>query len=50
MLTLDYDEELNKEYDDVSCMTRDTGTDRTSYKYAVDEPKSKSQTKSSAVA
>ena len=31
-------------------MTRDTGTDRTSYRYAVDESKSKSQTKRSAVA
>ena len=30
MLTLDYDKELNEEYDDVSCMTRETGTERTS--------------------
>ena len=26
MLTSDYAEELNEEYDDMSCMTRDTGT------------------------
>ena len=37
MLTLDYDEELNEEYDDMSCMTRETVTDRTSYRNAGDE-------------
>ena len=30
MLTIDYNEELNKEYDDdMSCMTRYTSTERT---------------------
>ena len=37
MLTLDYDEELNEEYDDVSCMTRDTGIERTLSRHAVDD-------------
>ena len=50
MLTLDYDEELNKEYDDLSCMTRDTGTERTSCRHALDESKSESHIKRSAVA
>ena len=50
MITLDYDKELNKEYDDVSCMTRDRGTERTSYRHAVDESKSESHTKSSSAA
>ena len=50
MLTLDYDEELNEEYDDVSCMTRDTGTERTSFRHAVDESKSESHTNRSSAA
>ena len=50
MLTLDYDKELNKNYDDVSCMTRDTGTDRTSYRHVVDESKIELHTKRSAAA
>ena len=50
MLTLDDDEELNEEYDDVSCMTRDTGTGRTSYRHAVNDSKSESNIKSSAAA
>ena len=48
MLTLDYDEELNEEYDDMSCMTRDTGTERTLYRHAVDDSKSESNIKRSA--
>ena len=47
MLTLDYNEELNKEYDDMSCMTRDTGTERTVYRHAVDDSKRESNIKSS---
>ena len=50
MLTLDHNEELNKEYDDVSCMNRDTGTERTLYRHAVDDPKSESNIKRSAEA
>ena len=50
MLTLEYDEELNKEYDDVSCMNKDTGTERTSYRHAVDYLKSELHIKSSAEA
>ena len=50
MLTLDYDEELKKGYDDVSCMTRDTGTERTLYRHAVDDLKSESNIKHSAAA
>ena len=50
MLTLDYNEELNKEYDDMSCMTRDTGTERTVYRHAVDDLKSESDIKRSAAA
>ena len=50
MLTLDYDEELNEEYDDVSCMTRDTGTWRTSYRHAVDDSKSELNIEGSAEA
>ena len=50
MLTLDYDEELNEEYDDVSCMTRDTVTERTLYRHAVDDSKSESNIKRSAAA
>ena len=50
MLTLDYNEELNKEYADMSCMTRDTGTERTVYRHAVDDSKSESNTKRSAAA
>ena len=47
ILTLDYNEELNEEYDDMSCMTRDTGTERTLYKHAVDDSKSGSNIKCS---
>ena len=50
MLTLDYNEELNEEYDDMSCMTRDTGTERTVYRHAVDDSKSESNIKRSAAA
>ena len=50
MITLDYDKELNKEYDDVSCMTRDTGTERTLHRHAVDDSKSESNIKRSAAA
>ena len=50
MLTLDYDEELNKQYYDMSCTTRDAGTERTSFRHAVDESKSDSNTKRSAAA
>ena len=50
MLKLDYDEELNEEYDDVSCMTRDTGTGRTSYRHAVDDSKSELNIKRSDAA
>ena len=50
MLTLDYDEELNEEYDDMSCMTRDTVTGRTLYRHAVDDSKSESNIKRSAAA
>ena len=47
MLTLDYNEELNEEYDDMSCMTRDTGVERTVYRHAVDDSKSESNIKRS---
>ena len=47
MLTLGYDEELNKDYDDVSCISRDTGTGRTLYRHAVDDSKSESNIKHS---
>ena len=50
MVTPYYDEELNEWYDDMSCMTRDTGTEITSYRHAVDESKSESHTKRSAAA
>ena len=50
MLTLDYDEELNEDYDNVSCMNRDTGTGRTSYRHVLDESKSDSNIKLSAAA
>ena len=50
MLTLDYNEELNEDYDDMSCMTRDTGTERTVYRHAVDDLKSESNIKRSAAA
>ena len=50
MLTPYYDEELNEEYDDMSCMTRYTGTERTSFRQAVDEANSESKTKYSAEA
>ena len=50
MLTPDSVEELNEDYDDISCMTRDTGTVRTSFRYAVDESKSESNTKRSSAA
>ena len=50
MLTLDYDEELNEEYDDMSCMTRDTVTERTSFRHKVDESKSQLHTKRSTAA
>ena len=49
-LTLDDDEELNREYYDVSCMTRDTGTGRTLYRHAVDDSKSESNIKRSSAA
>ena len=50
MLTLDYNEELNKEYDDMSCMTRYTGTERTIYGHAVDDSKSELNIKRSHAA
>ena len=50
MLKLDYNDELNEEYDDMSCMTRDTGTERTLYRHAVDDSKSDSNIKRSAAA
>ena len=50
MLTLDYDEELNEEYDDVSCMTRETGIERSVYRHAVDDSKSESNIKRSHAA
>ena len=50
MLTPDYDEELNEEYDDMSCLTRNTGTERTSFRHAADESKSELHTKHSAAA
>ena len=50
MLTLDYIEELNEEYDDMSCMTRDMGTERTVYGHAVDDSKSESNIKRSHAA
>ena len=50
MLTLDYNEELNEEYDDMSCMTRYTGTERTSFRHAVDESTSEPHTKLSTAA
>ena len=39
MLTPDSAEEFNEDYDDMSCMTRDTGTVGTSFRHAVDEAK-----------
>ena len=50
MLTPYCAEELNEEYDDMSCMTRDTGTERTSFRHAVYEAKSESKTKRSSAA
>ena len=50
MLTLDYNDELNEEDDDTSCMTRDTGTERTVYRHAVDDSKSESNIKRSNAA
>ena len=50
MLTLDYNEELNEEYDDMSCMTRYTGTERSVYTHAVDYSKSESNIKRSHAA
>ena len=50
MLTLDYNEELNEEYNDMSCMTRDTGTERTVYRHAVDDSKSELNIKRSNAA
>ena len=44
------DEELNEDYDDISCMTRDTGTEVTSFRHAVDESKSELNIKRSATA
>ena len=42
MLTPYSAEELNKDYDDMSCMTRYTGTVGISFRHAVDESKSDS--------
>ena len=50
MITPDSAEGLNKDYDDMSCMTRDMGTVGTSFRHAVDEAKSELKTKSSAAA
>ena len=50
MLTLDCDEELNKEYDDVSYMAIDTGTGRTLYRHAVNDLKIDSNIKRSDAA
>ena len=50
MITPDYDEELNEEYDDISCITRDTCTERTSFRHAVYEKKSELNTKRSSAA
>ena len=50
MLTLDSAEELNEDYYDMSCMTRETGTAGTSFRHAVDEVNSESKTKSSSAA
>ena len=50
MLTPDYAEEFNEEYDDMSCMARDTGIVGTSFRHVVDEAKSESKTKRSAEA
>ena len=41
-ITPDSAEELNENYDDMSCMTRYTGTVGTSFRHAVDESKSDS--------
>ena len=48
MLTPDYAKKLNEEYDDMSCRTRYTGTERTSFSHAVNEAKSESKTKHSS--
>ena len=50
MLTPDFDSELNEEYDDMSCMTRNMSTKRTSFRHAVDKSKSDLNTKRSAAA
>ena len=50
MLTPDSAEELNGDYDDMSCMTKDMGTVRTSFRHALDEVKSESKTKRSSTA
>ena len=50
MLTPDSEEELNKDYYDMSCMTRDTGIAGTSFRHAVDEVKSESKKKRSSAA
>ena len=50
MLTPDSAEELKEDYDDMSCMTRFTGTVGNSFRHAVDEVRSESKTKRSAAA
>ena len=40
MLTLDSEEELNEDYDDMSCMNRDTDTVGTLFRHAIDEANS----------
>ena len=49
-ITPDSAEELNENYDDMSCMTRYTGTVGTSFRHAVDEAKSDSMKKRSSAA
>ena len=50
MLTTDSVEELNEDYDDMSCMTVDTGTVGTLSRHAVDETNSESKIKRSFAA
>ena len=50
MIIPDSAEELRGDYDDMSCITRETGTVGTSFGNAVDEAKSEFQTKQSAPA
>ena len=50
MLTPDSAEELNQNYDDMSCVTGVTGTTGTIFVHSLDKAKSESKTKQTAAA